>query len=81
MPVKVLKPLALDHQWLTLAAVDDAGDLLIRVDLAIWEEMKERGSDWINSDDRQDLAMSFVETRAARIAPIDSPQGRVITLQ
>jgi hypothetical protein len=31
MPVKVLKPIALDDQWLTLAAVDNAGDLLIRV--------------------------------------------------
>jgi hypothetical protein len=80
-PVKVLKPIALEKQWVTLAAVDDSGDLLIRVDLAVWEEMKERGSDWMDTADRQDLALSFVETRAARVAPVDSPQGRLITLQ
>jgi hypothetical protein len=79
--VKVLKPIALDDRWLTLAAVDDVGDLLIRVDLAVWEQMKEQGSDWMDTADRQDLALSFVETRAARIAPLDSPQGRLITLQ
>jgi hypothetical protein len=79
--MKVLKAIGLDGQWLTLAAVDAAGDLLIRVDLAVWEEMKERGSDWMDTADRQDIALSFVETRAARIAPLDSPQGRVITLQ
>jgi hypothetical protein len=76
-----LKPIALDSRWLTLAARDDAGDLLIRVDLAVWEEMKSRGSDWMDSDDRRDLALSFVETRAARVAPVDSPQGRVVTLR
>jgi hypothetical protein len=79
--VKVLKPIGFDLRWLTLAAVDDAGDLLIRVDLAVWEEMKARGSDWMDSDERQDLALSFVETRAARVAPVESPQGRLITLQ
>jgi hypothetical protein len=78
--VKIIKPIALDNRWLTLAAVDELGDLLIRVNLAIWEEMKERGSDWMDSNDRQDLALSFVETRAARISPVDGPAGRMITL-
>jgi hypothetical protein len=79
--VKVLKPIALDDQWLTLDATDAEGDLLIRVNLAVWEQMKESGSDWMDSSDRQDLALSLVETRAARVAPIASPQGRVITLR
>jgi hypothetical protein len=79
--MKVLKPIGFDDQWLTLTAVDAAGDLLIRVDLAVWEEMKERGSDWMDTGDRQDLALSLVETRAARIEPVQSPQGRVVTLR
>jgi hypothetical protein len=70
----------LRDRWVTLAAVDAAGDLLIRVDLAVWEEMKERGSDWMDTSDRQHLALSLVETRAARVAPVETPQGRLITL-
>jgi hypothetical protein len=79
--VKVLKPIALDDKWVTFAAEDEAGDLLIRVDLVVWEEMKEQGSDWMDTADRQDLALSMVETRAARVAPVGSPQGRLVTLQ
>jgi hypothetical protein len=79
--MKALKPIAVDDRWLTLAAVDDTGDLLIRVDLAVWEELKEQGSDWMDTADRQDLALSLVETRAARTAPAESPQGRLITLR
>jgi hypothetical protein len=78
--MKILKPIGFDDEWLTLTAIDDAGGLLIRVDLATWEKMKEQGSDWMNTTDRQDLALSLVGTWAGRATPADSPQGRLITL-
>jgi hypothetical protein len=79
--LKIVRPLGHDQCWLTLAAVDDAGDLLIRVELATWEQMQASGSDWMDAEDRHDLALSLVETRAARIEPAGSPQGRLVTLR
>jgi hypothetical protein len=43
--------------------------------------MKERGSDWMDTAERQDLALSSVETRASSGRSTNSPQGRLITLE
>jgi predicted lactoylglutathione lyase len=51
--------------WLTLAAIDETGDLLIQVGLAIWERMRECGSDWMNTVDQSGLPQPDL-TRARR---------------
>jgi hypothetical protein len=79
--LKIVRSLGHDQCWLTLAAVDDAGDLIVRIDLATWEQMQASGSDWMDADDRRDLALSLIETRAARIEPASSPQGRLVTIR
>jgi hypothetical protein len=79
--LKILRPLGFDDTWLTLAAVDADGDVLVRVDLITWEQMRASGADWMDDEDRRDHALSLVETRAARIAPESSHQGRMITIR
>jgi hypothetical protein len=79
--VKIGQPLGFDDTWLTLAAVDAAGDLIVRVDLAAWEQMQASGADWMDAEDRRDHALSLLETRAGRVGPSKSHQGRLVTIR
>ena len=78
--MKILRSLGFDEAWLSLAAADAAGDLIIRIDLVTWEQMQASGADWMEADDRRDHALSLIETRASRIQPAMSHQGRTITI-
>ena len=79
-PIRISDPVGFDDRWVTFAATDHAGDLLIRVGRLAWERLQYDAPDAFDADDRRDYALGMIEWRAAGLTIAITSDGRALTL-
>ena len=77
-PIRVIDPIGFDDRWITFAAKDPAGPLLIRVTRLKWEQLNADTPDEHNADDRRDYALGMIEHWATGCVPIKTAKGRLL---